>query len=765
MADRTGITEITAPIAAGSPDTPLAVHFANEQQGGLKAFATEQEMQDFAKKYPARLYKSVALVPAADNNQISLYNWIGSKPDGTDGQWHEIDLDGFDGLSFVNADGSTTTGIAILALSGLTLDGNEKDGFTLKVTGGAGAGVTFEERHNYAEYQDIKRVLIGPKLELNALKDDKDGPVTGIEIGVKPAAFEPMHPPSFLAKATSIKLIDHGKDTIIFPSEPITPLGTWFSYNDQLGGVNIQDDILTDDPSVSGGQLTEVLCSVNFENKAPIAGNIKIWLMYHQQGAYLPTGYVVGTDGHPIIREKTFQAGEDLQMLLTGAYYAKGTETITLHVEHSFTGEKLALNPDKTLMCVSQFENGSGASMPRIEFQRRLDVSIIPSVFRFNSNFVKLSDLISGVDKPEADVPTGNGEEFLSQFGINNLAPCKASIDRGLINITDNGTDILDFYLDYLVDNTRTAMMRGKDFTASIDVQNDNDAYNLALFKWTGAKDRPTKIYSRRNNGSLILNSGWSKVKETFITENVDRTLHSYDLNVTIPTDAVNLAFAIYPVSAQDPIDFTLREFKIKPDKDYTGYAEIEKSDTREVRLRADDYFSEYGQNTLGARALRYTLNYNPVSGLPLPIGKLIKGNAPFVLDATKNQVSGSTAGGGEGALKATKDGQVSLSCDYLLWNEQATDTVVDLWWVLFDADGNETKIDGSNVNYTIPAHTTTHGIEKTQAAFVFEIEAGQAVGLRGSANKNDGAFLESTRDSDYMIRPVIDFKELTPIP
>lgn len=761
MTDRTGITEITAPIAAGSADTPLAVHFANEQQGGLKVFATEQDMQDFAKKYPIRLYKSVALVPAAAGDQVSLYNWTGQSPLGADGQWHEIDLNSFNGLTFVNPDGSTTTGVQMFALNGLVLEGSEKDGFTLKATGGG--GITFEERKNYNEYDDVKRVLIGPYLELNALRDQLNGPVTGIEIGVKPRAFELMAPPSFLAKATSIKLVKSGVDTTVFTNEPITPLGMFFSYNKALGGVNIQDDN-DDDPSVTGGQLTEMLCSVNFNELAPMDGNMKAWLMYHQQGAYLPTGYVIGVDGNPLVFEKTFNAGENLQMLITGAYYAMGQETITFHVEHSFTGEMLALNPDKTLMCINQFESGSGSSLARIEFQRRLGVSIIPSVFRFDSDFARFSDSISGIDKPESDISAGRGEEFLSQFGINNLAPCKALIERGLLNVKDNGADILDFYVDYLVDNTRTAMMRGKSFTASVDVQNNDTSYRLALFKWTGIKDRPTKIYSKRNNESLVLNSDWSKVKDTFITENVDRTLKGYDLNVTIPNDAINLAFVIYPVSAQDPIDFLLREFQIKPDKDYTGYAEIERTDTREIRMRTGDYFSEYGQNSQGYASLRYTLNYNPITGLPLPVGTLIKGNAPFTLDTSLNQVAGSGAKGGEGVLKATKDGQVSLSCDYLLWNEQASDTVVDLWWVLFDVDGNETKIDGSNVNYTVPAHNATHGIQKTQPAFVFEIEAGQAIGLRGSANKKDGAFLQSTRASDYLVRPVIDFKELKPI-
>ncbi|MES1923393.1 hypothetical protein MHBO_004959, partial [Bonamia ostreae] len=84
MSNRTGITEITAPIAAGSPETPLAVHFSNESQGGLKFFADAAAMNAFKAKFAVRCFQSVAYVTKGENDYPSLYAWTGKNPAGAD---------------------------------------------------------------------------------------------------------------------------------------------------------------------------------------------------------------------------------------------------------------------------------------------------------------------------------------------------------------------------------------------------------------------------------------------------------------------------------------------------------------------------------------------------------------------------------------------------------------------------------------------------------------------------------------------------------
>ncbi len=680
------------------------------------------------------------------------FKWSGS-------QWDEYYLPG--GIIVADTDG------AIPALRhSLIFD----DSFAVESAGDVGAGVLIKLSDAMKQAiakkggssmtingKSIDNLVVMPPLQIDDSQSQK-------RLLVTPNAYEPMSPPSFLGKASSIKLVRSGEDTTIFANEPVTPYGMYFSPDNTLEGLRVQEDD-DRDPNL-GGQLTEVMGCVSFDDNAPADGTIKIWFMYHQNGAYIPTGYLNGVDAKPIIMERAFKTGDPLKIVISGAYWAQGQETITMHVEHSFAGEDIAIDPDGTMICVNQFENGSGTSTARIEFLRRAGVEIIPSIYKFEPRFAQMSQSMAGRTEPEQDVAAGQGEEFLSQFGINNLAACKASIDRGILTIKDNGTDILDFYVDYLVDNTRAAMMRGKQFTATVKMQNDSDAYNLALFSWNGQRNRPSKIYSSRNNGALILNTGWSEVSKQFIAENTDRNLKSYTLTATVPNDAVNLAFVLYPATAEDPVTLLIEDFVLSPVTPFTGYSEIDRYNLHEIHLIASDTYAEYGQNSEGFVSLRYTLNYAPIKGLPLPMGDNIKGNAPFTLDKTRNAVAGSQAKGGEGVRVAQKDGQVSISFDFLLWNEQGTDTVVDFWLVLYQdgaKDGSETKIPDSTMNFTVPAKSTTHGIPKTAPSIVFEIEKGQAFGLRGSANKKDGAYLESTKLTDYMVRPVIDFKELTP--
>lgn len=758
MADRTGITEITAPVAAGSENTPLAVHFANEDQGGLKFFATTAEMTTFAQSQMERCYKSVAYVKSGENSYPSLYAWTGTKPDGTDGQYTFIGYIG--GVVAADVDGAVSRLNSTFVFDSdfaIEQAGDQGNGLLVKLSDAVKKAIEAKTGGAMTiNGKSIKDLTVMSPLQVDN-SQGKD------RLLVTPGSYEPMTAPSFLGKSTSIKLIEPGSDTVIFANEPITPYGAYFSPDNALQGIKIQEDD-NRDPNL-GGQLTEVLASVSFSSKATMAGTIKMWLMYHQNGAYIPDGYLIGYDGKPVIYEKSFSVGDELKMVLPGAYYAQGQETIVLHVEHSFTNEDLSINPEETLLCVNQFENGNGTSLARIEFQRRVGVTIIPAIYKFESGFVSLSHLASGLSIPEEEVEAGKGREFISQFDVINLTNCIASIDRGMLTIKDNGVDILDFYVDYLVDSTRTSMMRGKQFTITAKIENDHSAFNLALFSWTGKRNEPAKIYSSRNNDSLVLNAGWTSAGEKFIAENADQNLKTYTFTVTVPNDAVNLAFAIYPGEAQNPNQLTIKDIQIDPKAPFTGYAEIERYNTNEVHLNTADDFAEYGQNCEGFASLRYTLGYKPIVGYPLPMGELVKGNAPFTLDKTRNVIAGSQARGGEGVLVAEKDGQVSISFEFLLWNEQGADSVVDFWLVLYQdgqKDGEETKIMDSGWQFTVPAKQTTHGVPKTAPAFVFEIEKGQAFGLRGSANKADGAFLESTRLTDYMVRPVIDFKELT---
>ncbi|CAM0042231.1 hypothetical protein VPHK394_0012 [Vibrio phage K394] len=736
--------------AFGSGDTAeIHLEFAH--------FKTMAERDTWTSKFSSHMdFDLIALVDADENGFVAYYRF-----DAATKTWKDYDAQG---VVMSDSNGAIPKNIKTVVFGpGFAIQqaGDQEDAALVTYAeSSTGTDLSInQDWGNNASSNEVTAIQALFPLEVNQ-NQIGDTPLTGnAALSIKPNVYEPAHSPALLTKVGSLTEVKDGHDTVVYYNSPITPYGMYFSASDKLQGINIQEDDDLD-PNL-GGQLTELLVSIGFEGGAPKSGTVKLWLMYHQNGAFLPNGYVIDSRGKPLIVEKSFAAGEQMKIIIDGAYYAQGQEAITVHVEHDFSGEYLIVDPEESLFCVNQYQYHTGSSLARVEFLRRNETQITPAFFNFDGNFVRLASFLNGTNEPETEVDIGEGENFIAQFGVTNLTKVKASVTNGVLSVSDNGNDIADFYIDYLVDNVRTQMMRGKTFTVDLRSNSIDTGFNLALYSWSGKADEPEKIYSSRNNMEPVLNAAWTLVSKVFMQEDISGGLKSTSGEFTIPDGAVNVSFALVPVESQMPLSITIEDFDIAPKSPFIGYVSIEKRDLRTVHLDTRDDYLELGQNSEGYASLRYTLNYSPISGLPMPVGEPLKGKAPFTLDKSKNVIGGSSATGGEGALVAGQSGQVSLSCDYLLWNEQNTDNVVTIWWVLYDADGNESKIADSQIEFTIPKKTTTHGIIKTQPAFLFEIEKGQAFALRASANKADGAYLESTRATDYMVRPVIDFKEL----
>lgn len=607
----------------------------------------------------------------------------------------------------------------------------------------------------------IEELRVLPPMQLNP----QQGEQYKYDLIIDPRAYEPQHSASCLLRLGKDEFVNGGQVRAVYCDQEIIPTGEYFSLNAAARGLNVQDNT-GGDTALTGGELTEILASVGFFGKAPEDGNIKVWIKYVDQTNPLPQDILLDTNGQPVLFERSYKAGDDLNtggvpIVLAGAMYAKGQSPITLMVETSFSQlGSVIVNPDKTMLCVNQFKDGYETSVARIEFQRRCGVEITPSIHKFENIMSTMRDEIVGVTQVTTVFAPGEGEDLLNSFGVNNLTTITASILNEVLTLADNAGQTADFYLDAIIDADRTTMLRGKEMSTQVLIDNPDSAFNLAMYKWVGKADQPSKLYSSRNNGSIVLNDGWALVGTKFIAENTAGNYVASLLLATVPDDAVNIGFFLYPVDSQSPLTLNVRDFNFGSETEFTGYVEVSRLNVNERHLGFDESYGEFTLNNQGYASLRYTINNTPTAGNPMPVGELVKGKAPVERDGTVNQVAGSADPQNDGAIKFLKDGQASISKSYLVRNETGTDSTVTFWDVLFDAGGVETKIPESEKTFTVKANTGAPGVVFTIPAYIVEVETGQRVGGRATSNKVDGAYVQSNASNQYLVQTIIDFEE-----
>lgn len=711
-------TNVYAPVVAGNDtDDDMPVAFGDELGRTLHHFDTEQAKTDFTSKFKSRLFGSWCVVKESS----AWYEWTGTQEDGSDGDWDEIDLGGGDNTNLtVSQDWGTSAE-------------------STKVTG---IQTMYPIEVNQNQIGDTP-------LEGNAM------------LSIDPRAYEAQHGNACLVKLDMVTTIAGQHPHAVYMSEEVVPTGEYFNLNAQGRGIDVQDST-GGDTAETGGQMTEVLVKVSFLDVAPEDGIVNVWLEYKDPSDIIAKKILLDVNGNPLAVGRHCNAGSPVgEFIIAGAFMAKATQPLKVMVETEFdVNSKITLDPVNTMICLNQFSNGYETSVARIEFLRRAGLQITPAIQKFNSKMLALSNELRGVNQILTIISPGEGGDTLNEFGVQNLTPVGVKIENDILTVKDNGS-MADFYVDTLIDNTHTRMLRGKDISSAITIANPDGAFEYEAYKWTGKPDHITKVYSSRNNGTIVINDGWTVIKGVFIAEQAGGNAYGHALSFTVPEDANNILILVRPQMEQSSSTLALQEFDWGTTTDFTGYVEIERYKSHEQHLRFDETYAEYLLNSEGYQSLRYTINNTPPTGNPMPVGKLGKGKAPVTIDHTVNQVSGSQVPQFDGAIKFSKDGEASISKSYNVWNEQGTDNTVTFWDVLIDVDGNETKIPESEKTFTIPKNTGAPGVVYSIPAYAIDVEAGQRIGGRATSNKPDGAYVQTQNVSEFLVQTVVDFKEL----
>lgn len=618
------------------------------------------------------------------------------------------------------------------------------------------------------------RIKVLPPL---SVYDDPAGDIdTGLIFEIKPGTFEPLKAPGYLAYLRDSEEVigkhsdgTYHKGVLWFDDQRKDP-GPYIvaDRTNKAFGIQEWDN---KDPNITGGQYFIIVFVMSLVGVAPNDGTVRFGLINKAAVPSDPSkGYLLDSNGAPIIGEITFKAGEKLQpdpekpYIVSGIVNAKGLKEFQCFVSDNFADDLLELaDPTEGGTGIMIQALGStdkiGDAFQQVELDEDIRINYSSHYlgpFRMSVNW------LIAEDQPVKTGDAGQGETMNDGYGLYNISTMKYGAQNGHLLFEDDGTHICDFNFHRIFSAEETVMMRGKQEKVTVTLVDKNSGWNVALMKWTGKPDEYTKeIFTSRNNTIPVFQPGWVKTDEMFISEDIVSGDHTQDKTFTIPSDANNYAFMIYPTSGQLPLTLMLKQFQADVVVPFIGFVEHYPTYGHEKHLIFDEQYKQFIQDNQGYASLRYTIGDVEI---PCPCGELGKGAADVSLDTTVNKVTGSQARGGEGAILFNASGNASFSGDIRISNEQATTSEVTVWFAkVIGSAGSETydEIAESENSYQVPANTKNMHFRFRH--FTEVVSPGDRFAVRMMSDKTDGAYIESDSPKLPMISLNLDFKELVP--
>lgn len=740
MTQRTGITEITAPVAAGSPDTPLAVHFANEQQGGLKYFADNNDRDAFTKKFRVRCFKSVAYVASGENKYPSIYQWTGTQSDGTDGSWKFVayaggfvladDQGGIPKLisslvvtsSFAIQAAGDQGGAAILDLSPETLKQ-----ITAKVAGdGMISAGTYLQPNTFTKGNSFE---FEPPLQVFA-DPDKD---KAFRVTMQHGYFESHHAEGYLAYFDTEEVImgNNAEGSkhygIIWADKVAWGDGNVYLYEDRNDKSVILQETDQLDPNITGG--TPILCAIHlsFVGKAFEDGTITAYLIDRMTGNPLTNG------GQPIGVTKHYTQGQEFEDLsVAEVYVAKGSTKAAWKVYHTFNSDPIKLKDwlegdscvlfqamsgkEEASVAMNQFQIATGK---KIEFERKYyGVDIFSLGWALN------------VDIPEQLAGANSGEVRNLGLAFLNPDPLKASIKSRVLTLKDDGTHMGYFMLGNIYSQEDTKNMRGKTFTAKAVVSDAQDATKIYMAVYKGDVSKADLYFLKGSqNMQPTLATGWTIPHNVYHAEEYGGGYDTIGGDFTVPSDADLVAFMVGPQDEQSPLNISFKDFNVSAKVPFTVYEANGLSMNGGAALKFNNTVAQFHTN-----ALRWTINSHKTN---LPFGERKNGNAPVNLTVKEDDAA--TYSGG---LKVEEAGLLGVRVYvnvYLGESAKNTGSTTNFW--VEDQDGNKIADSDAPVTTIKAKDGSAHHFSWE---FNYQASAGEVLYLYATSSVDDGAYVQN---------------------
>lgn len=796
---KTNQAVVTITGSGGSVDpTKVAMHFQ-----------TIAERNQWSTTEGSKYIEVVCVVDRDDNGYVAWYEWDGSK-------WEPYNAQG---IIMSDSNGAIPKVIKTAVFGpGFAIQqaGDQEDAALITYSGGGGDGSITLVGPDGDEVPDINKVhlkgiditespnigTMGPNEAqitaglnvtnynigggsalttkvsvmppLNVYSDPDTALNDDVRLELTPGTFEPMASPSYLAYLTENeevigKLLPNGQPSghpkgAIWFDDVVVPSGPYIQTDrtNKAYGLQEADEL---DPNVTGGMPYLISYRVAMKGTAPDDGFVRIFLMERKVGQQGANKYLLDANGHPFAVERFYKAGEDLGHLdIIGVYRAKGLVEFQCFAEDSFTDDMLNLEDREngaSGIMIQALRKDDKTGRAFLQFMHDTGQDII-----FNSHYLGVERMdIKWLISTKVAVQTGaagTGQTMVDGLSFYNLTTMKMGVEDDHMLFTDDGTHMVDFHFGKIFSADETRMLQGRVVTVKSTLTNQDSAWDIGLFKWTGKPDEFTNhIFSSRNNGAIQLDANWTQAGSYYIPEYPSGESHTVTHDFTVPADANNYAVVIYPVDVQSPVALELKSFELDVKEAFTGFDIHAPVLDNEKHLVFSDEHKQYTQDRQGYYSLRYTIDQEDTNGLSMPIGIDKGGNADIALDTSASiaMVNGSSAKGGEGCLKFNADGNARIVSNVYLWNEQSTDSTVKFWWSEVSPDGTTvTKLPDSVNTVTVKA-----GAKGTRYAFGYDhdFEAGDRICLRASSDKADGAFIQATASVPYSVSNYVEYKEL----
>lgn len=759
-------TPVTAPITPGRDDANVwPTHFAKYGKGGFEVVDTIQDRDLIAKE---RRDGKAVLVRVGADGEPALFEY-------SNDTWNPIDLgDGISSTNMTFNDGTFNVGgIDTATVESMNVKQGSDAGSAVLTpyttfTDERVTGTTDEGGQTYVPVEANKVSLMAPLQMFSDPNEDM-----GVIMEIQHDAFEPKQADGYLAYiGYPVEIIgqpeaeNYHANSRVWPTDLVVDShGTSIATNRAKKSIGIQEgDNL--DPNVTGGADFLVAYRISLAGNAPDEGRVRIYLAQGQKFDE-SSDIVVDIDNQTMAVEKHYKAGDVLGDLeVVGVLNAKGLTNLTMHVVHTFTSDNIIINERAKgisgIMVQSITEKGkSGQALVQYELDTR-------QIIEFSREWLgqkRMSfDSVVGHTSKKQTGAAGQGLSLADGLHFYNLHPAATEVANDQLIISDDGSNICDFSLGKFFSSSETVALHDKQVDVTLEVNNSTNGWNLYLLKWTGAPDKYTKeLFKSRDGGGMpIWESGWGVADVKFISEDISSGTHAVTKTFTVPKDANNYAVILAPVEAEIPMTLKISKFELDVVKPFYMYEMYLSRKLDEIHLSASEEFFETVQDNHGLGGIRYTINNSsPDDGLPMPCGETHSGRADITIDGTVNQVPGSSTGGrGEGALKFMAEGDATINTELRIWSEQAkgTTSVVKFWWVLIAGNGYESKILKSETLFNVPGSSQA---VYTMKPFDLAVSPGDRIALKATADKADGAFIESVTPSKPMVDVKINFKEL----
>lgn len=549
--------------------------------------------------------------------------------------------------------------------------------------------------------------------------------------------------------------------------ESITPNkegAVWFGTQAVLEGGFLQVDKAkkllgiqeTDgkDPNTTDGSDFLMIYRIAMDGVAPSNGTVRIWVQEHNALGE-PIDVAEDENGNLCGASRTYSKGDKLGVLQIVRFIkAKGLKNLSFMARNPFDNDLALGNRTNGNSCVviqevtDSFRTGPALQQFELDTQQN-----IPFTRHYlGAEHITLKEIVIN-DEAAVDIPAGTWSGLDDGWGVYARLPVTFSVQNNTIVAEQTGQNMADFVFFNLLTPQKTALVRGQSEKVSLTIKNEQGGFRLLLLKWTRNTQATTVKMTGRTNNDPSFEDGWVVVENVGINENtVDQTVeHEF----TIPTDAVQYAYALIPTTAQNPINMVLSSFVGDIVNPYFSHV-VERPVIIENAMRYDDELYEFSQGVGYYYSLRYTV---AADYRPCPVGLKTKGGDALTIDPTVQVISGSQAVGGEGALVCAHDGVMQWTTNFLVLNEKEQDNVFNARLVKIKPNGTKETIKDALLSVSIPAKSTgTHAELKTGK---FKVNAGDKLGLDFSSNELDGCYLMSKEKASPLVHTIIRYEEI----